>query len=487
MSMSSIIKVAILGEAKGIEEAARKAREALGSVETKSKSTGQKLAQYGGAAAAGIAGVALAAAGYAIKAGSELDDSQVLLQNALKDTGQSLKSLGDGYGPLLKANEKWGYTNAVVNDSLNTLVRAGAKGKAALTDEAIAANLAAARHISLGAAVAIVSKVITGHVSLLGRYGLATKDAQGKTLSISAAMAELKGRFGGAADAMGGTFQGKIAATKAQLEDAAAKIGQKLIPILEKLASFIVNTLIPGIGMIVGWVETKMIPALQKFALSVADVYNRYVKPSIDGIIMYFKGLWTIISGVVQLFSDLFHGKFGAIWGDLKNIASGVIESIVGFFEAFPGRILALVPGIASAALKAGESIASGILNGITGAAGDVLNFAKSIVNGLIGYVNRDVIDKIDSVIGAVQISPGFGIHIGLPQHLIPDIPLMDSGGIFNSGQGHGLAMLQDGERVQTRAQQRAGGNIVINMPHGIDPAAVVRAQQIYNRRNGIS
>lgn len=459
----NIITVLIAGELKGVREAAAEAKHALSEVETKSQSTGKKLAKYGAAAAAGIAGVALAAGAYAVKVGSELQESTDNLDNALENTHQSMKSFGGGLDALLKRNEKWGKTNADVYDSLQVLVRAGVPAKKAMEDEATAANLAAARHISLAAATSIVAKVETGHVSLLGRLGIQTKDATGKTISQAQAMQMLGEKYGGAADAAGTTFQGKIAASKAQLEDTAAKIGVKLIPILLKLAQFVVGYVIPAIAAIASWISNKLIPALVNFSVRVLELYNKYVKPSIDGIVKYFKGLYLQVTGIFDLFNDLFHGRWGKIWGDLKQIATGIIDQLVGAFKALPARLLAALGALASV----------------------ITAPFRAVFNKIAGYWNNTV--------GSLSFkTPKWIPGIGGKGFSMPKIPTLHRGGMFNSGVGEGLAWLQDGERVLSRAEtaefgRSGGGNLTQNFPAGIDPSRAAAAARTHSRRNGVT
>lgn len=545
----NIISVILTGEAKGVVEASAEARKALGEVETKGQSTGSKLAGFGKAAASGIAAVAVAAGAYAVHEGAELQESTDKLAVALKNSGGNFEKQKAQIDATDKASEKFGYTYAQTNSVLAQGVIATGSLSKAQKELALAQNIAAETGKPLSAVMLAVEKGAEGQTKPLKALGIDLPVVAGGSLKVKnaqdaitkaqkaylgvqamvhagllkgpAAYIALKNaqdkvgaaqhqynlvaqsggditdalskKFAGAASASAETFQGKINAAKAQLSDTAAQIGLKLIPILEALASFVVTTLIPGIEMIVSWVQTRGIPALKSFGATVVDLYVKYVKPTVDGVVAYFRGLFQAISGVVQLFSDLFHGKFGAIWNDLKTIVSGVVDSAIGFFKAFPGRIIALIPGIASAAGRAGLALADGILHGITGAAGDVANFAKSIINGLIGYINRDVIDKLDSAIGAVHLS-FFGHKIGLPSHIIPDIPTLHTGGIFNSGVGEGLAVLQDGERVLSRAQTARydsaashGDTYVTVHVNGANPDAVVAAIDRYSRRTGRS
>jgi hypothetical protein len=238
---------------------------ALKGAEAEASKSGSATAKKWGA---GFAEAGLGAAVASVIAGSGLEDSQVLLGNALKDTHQSADAFGKSLDPLLSKMEKWGFTNEQVDTSLGTLVRAGAKSKDALKDEALAADIARARHIGLGDAVSLEAKVITGHVALLGRMGIATKDSTGKTISAAAAMKLLGEKFGGAAAVQADTFRGKIDAGKTALTDMAAKIGEDLIPILLTLGTAIAGVVdwltkhkavAIALGVVIGAVVTGLV------------------------------------------------------------------------------------------------------------------------------------------------------------------------------------------------------------------------------------
>jgi hypothetical protein len=343
---------------------------------------------------------------------------------------------------------------------LQTLVRAGVPAKRAMADEAIAANLSAARHIDLATATGILTKVETGHVSLLGRLGIQTKDATGKTISQAAALSLLADKYGGAADAAGSTFQGKIAAAKAQLTDTAAKIGVKLIPILLALAQFIVTKVIPAIGQIVNWVNTKLIPALVNFALWVQAVYVKYVKPTVDGIITYFRGLWKALSGIFDLFNDLFHGRWGKILGDFKQIASGVIDSVKGMFGALKGGLKTALAGIAA------------------------------ILKAPFIAVFKDIAILWNDTIGKIAHGQKYGIgplHVTLPD-LRVTVPSFHTGGIFRAppGKSEGLAWLKDNETVLP-AGADAGGSVTIIAHAQPTPAWLNTQLRRHRTREGIT
>lgn len=466
MGAKSIISIAILGEAKGIKEAGAEARKSLGEVETKGQSTSKKLAAIGTKLVAGLATVGAAAAGYAIKAGSELQETQDNLRNALERTHQTIDSFGPGLSKLLKQNEKWGHTNAEVNTSLEKLVRAGVPAKKALTDEATAANLAASRHISLASATDIVTKVETGHVSLLGRLGIATKDAEGKTLSQAAALQLLADKYGGAADTAGESFKGKITAAKVAVEDMAAKVGVKLIPILIRLGvdvagvvswltkhkaimvalGVVVGTVVAGLIIFAGVtkaieVGTKLWTVAQKAATAAQWLFN--VAMSANPVLLVVAGIAALAAGLVIAYKRVgwFHTAVDEVWSFLKRFAADAI----GIGKA--------VARVLFAPLKL------------------ELDVFRRLWNDTVGKIAHGQ---------KVGVGP---LHVTLPDLRIPKLA---KGGIITSPT---LALIGEAGPEAVVPLSRGGGfgasNVYITMPPGVDPAAVVRAIKRHARLNG--
>ena len=218
-------------------------------------------------------------------------------------------------------------------------------------------------------------------------------------------------------------------------------------------------------------------------------------------VISYFQGVVQVLMNVFKFFKDLFTGQWGKLWGDVLGIFGGVWKMFKAMW------------GLAWDGLKAVVSLVwAGVKNAIVGAilgiwheilklpgqlGGMFTSIGKGVVNGLIWALNKaiDLLDKFQIHIGGESFGP-----VTLPSFnwnglQIPHIPTLHTGGVFNSGMGEGLALLQDGEGVFTKKQMAAmsvgegrgggGGNVIIHMPAGTDPTAVTRAQERYNRRNG--
>jgi hypothetical protein len=242
-----------------------------------------------GKVALGAGAIGLVAfGGEAIKLGNQLEDSQASLKAAVSASGESLTQW---QGPIAAAQaqmEKFGFTNADVNNALAKSVISTQDVGKSLNIMSIAANLAAAKHVDLSTAIAAVDKAAQGNTKALMQMGIslpivatnalklqqasdAVSVAQAKVNAIQAAggtstvayqtavgalqVAEAKlaqqhaasgqildalsQRLKGQAAAAADTFSGKMAVLKAEATDVGAQIGTKLIPVIEGMVGFL--------------------------------------------------------------------------------------------------------------------------------------------------------------------------------------------------------------------------------------------------------
>ncbi len=243
MSVKSV-EILIRGDAK---QAISEIGKLSGAVAAESESMGSKFAAFGKKAALVMGGVGVAVAGFSIKAALDFETSIVRLQTAIKNTGGALQPWKSQIADTNTQLEKFGFTNADVENSLARLVPVTKSSTQATGLMTLAADIARARHLSLEAATQLLVKVQTGHVALLGRLGIATKDLTGHTISQQDAITMLAKMYGGSAARNSETFGGKIDTLKAQLTDLGVKIGQALIPIIEQMVG--------AIQVAIGWFE----------------------------------------------------------------------------------------------------------------------------------------------------------------------------------------------------------------------------------------
>lgn len=227
---------------------------------------------------------------------------------------------------------------------------------------------------------------------------------------------------------------------------------------------------------------------------AMADVRN-WIRDRIADVVGFFEGLPGRVAGVA---SHAFQAVKDAMT-DAKNWVSDRIGDIVGFYLGLPGRIARFAVG-AFQSVKNGmtdaknwvhdriEDVVTFVTNlpgriaGVTGGMFDSISGAfKAAINWIIGAW-----DSLKFTLPSLNLGP-LG-HIGGWTIQVPQIPKFHSGGMANFGSaGEGMAVLRNGELVLTPEQQSAyghSGNTTINLPAGIDPAGVVRAQRRWDRRN---
>jgi cell wall-associated NlpC family hydrolase len=200
---------------------------------------------------------------------------------------------------------------------------------------------------------------------------------------------ELNKEFGGAAKAAGKGFAGSMARAKDAVSDAFRAVGQKLLPVLTKLADWFASKgwpqmvkfaqtmktrleptfktvstwasqhLVPALKALGQWIATKLLPVLQKFA-------GQYLK----GVVSAFKSVASAIKDNKAHFQGFF--------------------TVVGKVAAFILKILGPVLGWI-------------VKNGFT-LLGKVLGTEIRIIGTVIGWFGKlgDGIKKAGSIVGSI-------------------------------------------------------------------------------------
>jgi len=327
----------------------------------------------------------------------------------------------------------------------------------------------------------------TQGISALSRVGVSFTDQQKEQIKamqeagdIAGAqaiiLAELEKEFGGSAkaasDAAGASEQ-----YKDRMNDLKEQIGSKLLPIQEKwmelqakVVSFIADTVIPTVETFIKYLKAVvqdgdtlndwlagMPEPLQGFAKAVGEVvlfvkehwsqieavfafvYD-FVKAKIEGMIQVIGAVVEIVTSVVNLVSDLFHGRWAQAWGEMKDIAGAIVDGLLGYiafqFGNIPGIILGFAGDAANAAAELGNSIAKGLGNAVI----DGVNFVIRQINTFLRKVSsiKIHIPEVDiPLVGKVG-----GGTVGMPDlGSIEEIGGLAKGGITT---GPMLALLGD-------------------------------------------
>jgi hypothetical protein len=418
---------AILGaDTRGFDSAMNKS-------ESRMKSVGKAAALGGLAIAGGIAVGLKKSADAAI----ESEKAQARLNQALAGAGISQ----DKYGASIQANiEKTSKLAALddedLSDSFAKLVRSTGDVTRATEGMNLAADIARSRNISLEAATKAVERSMIGNAAAFSRLGvqvvkssdnlLAAKqvvegwrDSSGKLTeaekekakalfdsakeldkqaTAAAAFDAAQRKFSGGAEEYGKTTAAAQERLGVAFENLQEKIGAKLLPVLAKLAEFMLKVLDatekywPKIQAAVLPTLERIGNAIRKFTEDVQRIWEQHGESIMAVVSFAFNTIKTaientlrIIGGIVDVFMGIFTGDWDRAWKGIKDIVGGVLDAI--------GLLLKTALTVLGTAAKLlGEKIKDMVVAGVTGLA--------SAVWGIVNNIGEKFVEMVDTIKG---------------------------------------------------------------------------------------
>lgn len=309
----------------------------------------------------------------------------------------------------------------------------------------LAEDIAAAKGKSLSTVSLALTKAYNGNVGGLGRLGIKTKDAKGKTLDFAAAQKQLTKEFGGAAAAKAKTFSGVMDRFKVVVQETKESLGAKLLPVLTRLGDWFLATGGPAIGRFAGVVQSKLTPVLQAVAHFIAsdvvpwfkkfgdassqqgkllrqygaylkavfanvasilqsagviastfwkkygDLITRYGVGTLKNAVQVIRGIFDVLAGLFKVVADVMKGDWSGAWNGIKQITKGAGEILGGLVR----QALNTVATLFKVAWTSMRNVASSAWHGI---AGIVSRGGASIVNGV-----RAIPGRIGKLAGAFR------------------------------------------------------------------------------------
>ncbi|MCX6399238.1 MAG: hypothetical protein NTX33_04805 [Propionibacteriales bacterium] len=444
-----------------------------------------------GMAAALAGGVAIAGAAAALvsmtKAAAEDAKGQALLANALKNSAGATKAQVSATEDWISAQGKaLGIADDDLRPALGNLVRAtGDVGKAQKL-ASLAMDVSAGSGKSLqSVSTALAKAYSTGNVKALAKFGIATKNADGSTISLAQAQERLSKKFSGAAQTSANTFSGKMQRLQLLFDETKEAIGAKLLPVIERLATWFISIGLPALGRFSAFLQQKLGPAFTAIKAVIANVMNGLrgdvggnlssIQSTFQSFVSIVKSLWqvfggfittyligtfnnlrtvisgalTVISGIFQVFASLLKGDWRGVWEGIKKILSGATTVLKGIVRQFLNIIRlafssawAAVKGIVKGAwdgikslVVSGTSKVVGVVRGlgskISSAARGVFDGVKDAFRGAINWIIRKwnglgfSLPSVDTHIPGVGKVGGFTIGT-------PNIPELARGGIVS-------------------------------------------------------
>jgi len=237
----------------------------LNKAENDTRSFGDKIGDTLKKGAVAFAALGAAAGVMAIKIGVDavkaaIDDEKSqatlakTLQNTTKATDAQIKAT-ENY--IDKTSRATGITDDQLRPSLDRLVRSTGDVTKAQKLQTLALDIAAGTGKDLAAVSEALGKAYDGNFGALKKLGIPLDENIIKTKDFDAATKAMSDTFAGQADIAANTFAGRMSRIKVSVDEAKESLGQALLPVLDKFASFATKTLIPTLEQFIAGLTGK--------------------------------------------------------------------------------------------------------------------------------------------------------------------------------------------------------------------------------------
>jgi hypothetical protein len=242
-----VLKLALLAETKDFVKGLDKA-------EKNTKTFSKKLGKAVKTAALAFVALGAAAAGAAIKIGKDAVKAAIEDEASQAQLARALKNTTDATDSQIKATEKYitkiqnqtGLQDTDLRQSFANLTRVTKDTTKAQELQTIAIDIAAATGKDLATTTQAVSRAYGGNLTALQRLDPSLKALIADGATTDEVFESLAKTFGGAAADAADTFAGKMEIIKRRTEDAQEAIGFALLPVMEKISTFIGENVVPA-------------------------------------------------------------------------------------------------------------------------------------------------------------------------------------------------------------------------------------------------
>jgi hypothetical protein len=304
---------------------------------------GGKLEKFGKVAAAAFAAAAAAAAAYAVKlavdgvkAAIEDEAAQLRLANALKNV---TSATDDQIAAIEQQILKTSLATGVADDQLRPALQRLATATGSVTKSQDLLNLALDISAATGKSVETVSnalgKAYEGNTSSLSRLGVGLSTAEIKTLGLEGTVKQLAETFGGAATVQANTFEGQIARLKVGFDEAKESVGAALLPTLQRLLDYFINTVIPKFIEFKDAALKPVTDAIARNKESLTILYN-FIKDFVVPVLINNLGsalsfIGKVAGGILDVIGAVVNGIKSAV-----NFAIDAINVLIRAYNAVP-------------------------------------------------------------------------------------------------------------------------------------------------------
>jgi len=452
MAKSRTLKLSILADVDNLKKELDK-----GSKEV--EGFGGKLEKFSAAAKAAFLAAAAAAAAYAaklavegVKAAIEDEAAQKRLATALENvTGATEAQIAAVEKQILKTSLATG----VADDQLRPALQRLAVATGSVTESqdllSLALDISAGTGKDVETVANALAKAYEGNTSSLSRLGVGISATEAKTLGFQGVVKQLSDTFGGTAASQAQTFEGRIARLQVAFDETKETVGAALLPIIEKLLSFITE---------------KAIPAFADFKKSAIDPVIKAFKDNEDAI----RGIYDF--GVTFLVPFIKFTLGNAIKG-LATVASGIVSAVSIALKALEPIVNAGIAAI-NAFIRAKNLLTSGpdtpTIDRVDFSRTNRPTGSNTIPQGGLPFGGSVTVPGKPEVGGSNRLIAG-GVNVpsvsttATPSIAVPTVPVSAAPGAFDA------ATFRLGEE-----RSMAGLTINVNAPSAIDEEGFTRA-----------
>ncbi len=206
----------------------------------------------------------------------------------------------------------------------------------------LALDISAATGKSVEAVSNALGKAYEGNTGSLTRLGVGLSAAEIKTLGLEGTVKQLAETFGGAATVQANTFEGQIARLKVGFDEAKESVGAALLPTLQRLLDYFINTVIPKFIEFKDSALKPVTDAIARNKDSLTILYN-FIKDFVVPVLINNLGaalsfIGKVAGGVLDVIGFVVNGIKSAV-----NFAIDAINVLIRAYNAVP-----LLPNVAT-------------------------------------------------------------------------------------------------------------------------------------------
>ena len=351
-----------------------------------------------------------------VKAAEDAQVSTVQLATAMNNAKVNTEANRAAVEKSVTAMENLAFTGNDTRAAMTTLVTATGSVTESQKLMALAADLARAKHETLGEAASTLSRATTGSAKAFKEFGITLDTTLPKNQAIAKAMDELNQKIGGQAQAYLQTYAGQMELIKTKMEAAKETIGGALLPVLAGLMKIfgdvlnVIKPILPELTILVGIVGAVVLAtkawSVVQAALDVVLNANpiSLIVLAIGALIAAIVVAWNHSKTFRDIVVDVMKAVVEAIgWviGALGDLVTAFIKIESGPLKLFLGALshLPFVGGGAKAALK--------MINEGTQDVGNFFDSAKKKIDGFANTLDSLKNKKISFSSSSGDLSGG--------------------------------------------------------------------------------